>query len=114
MQEMNRRSFVKGAGAGIAASAVVASPALACDCPDKTDGIIPTEWDYETEVLIVGFGAAGVNAALASCMAGAKLWLLRPLLKSILAAILLSPEAVSFSRTITTSTSTTSILALMG
>lgn len=72
MQEMNRRSFVKGAGAGIAASAVVASPALACDCPDKTDGIIPTEWDYETEVLIVGFGAAGVNAALASCMAGVK------------------------------------------
>ncbi len=33
---------------------------------------MPTKWDYETDVLIVGYGAAGANAAIAAHDAGAR------------------------------------------
>ncbi len=73
MKEMDRRSFLKGAGsagAGLAAgTALTAGTALADE--NRTEGIIPTEWDKECDVLVVGFGAAGVNAAIAACQSGA-------------------------------------------
>ena len=73
---MNRREFLKDAGTagmGIAAgSAIAASVATADEAVNRTEGIIPTEWDYETEILVVGFGAAGINATIASTMEGCK------------------------------------------
>jgi succinate dehydrogenase/fumarate reductase flavoprotein subunit len=37
-----------------------------------TPGSVSPQWDYETDVLIVGYGAAGANAAIAAHDAGAR------------------------------------------
>ena len=68
---MTRRSFLKGAAAGalgLASMGIVAPVA-----PAKAEG--ETKWDAEYDVLVVGYGAAGANAAIVAADKGAKVLL---------------------------------------
>lgn len=69
--QVTRRTFVAGALAGTALSASAAT-AFAADpvAPDK----VPA-WDAEYDVVVVGYGAAGANAAINAADAGAKVLL---------------------------------------
>ena len=73
--DMNRRSFVKGAALGTAATALAAaSSALA----EETAGCTFADtiaWNAEYDVVVVGFGCAGANAARFAADAGAKVLL---------------------------------------
>jgi succinate dehydrogenase/fumarate reductase flavoprotein subunit len=72
-KEINRRTFIKGAVAGISAIGMAGlSPAEA-----KTASMqqVP-KWDYTADVVVIGYGAAGGNAAIAAHDAGAKVLVL--------------------------------------
>ena len=69
-KNVSRRSFLKGAAAGVAgvaAMGLIGAPVLA-----EAD----ESWDIETEVLVVGAGGAGVSAAAEASAAGAKVLVL--------------------------------------
>jgi succinate dehydrogenase/fumarate reductase flavoprotein subunit len=58
-----------------------------------------TKWDYDTEVLIVGYGAAGANAALAAHDAGARVLIMEKLgypggNSGVSAGAMLIPESI--------------------
>ena len=69
MTEYSRRDFLKGAGVA-AAGAVAAGTLAGCASADtsKKDAPaadwMPAAWDYETDVLVIGYGGAGLWAAL--------------------------------------------------
>ena len=64
---LDRRSFVKGAGAAAAlATAAVVPAAQADEAP-----AVPA-WDFETEVLVCGFGGSGAVAAVTAYEEGAQ------------------------------------------
>lgn len=67
---LSRRNFLKGAGIGAAGLlGVTALSACAGNASAKTgDG----SWDEETDVVVVGSGAAGVSAAMEALEAGAQ------------------------------------------
>ncbi len=69
---LTRREFMKGAAIASAAAATAgvlgAAPAAAAPVPDK--------WDFETDVVVVGFGGAGGAAAIEAADAGAKVIIL--------------------------------------
>ena len=70
-KEMSRRSFLKGTAAGalmFAAGSSLAGSAVA----ESADGI---QWDGEYDVVVLGYGGAGANAAVAACESGAKVLL---------------------------------------
>lgn len=70
---MDRRSFIKTAGAASLAGAVATRTALAEDTLSAEEllaAVTPETWDIETEVLILGTGAAGINAGIAAAQAG--------------------------------------------
>ena len=72
---MDRRSFIKTAGAASLAGAVATRTALAEDTLSAEEllaAVTPETWDIETEVLILGTGAAGINAGIAAAQAGAE------------------------------------------
>ena len=54
MSDLSRRSFVKGA-ALTAGAAMVASAGTAM--ADNVAAPLPESWDYEADVVIVGYGA---------------------------------------------------------
>ena len=55
----SRRSFLKGATAGVAASALgMASVALADEAAGDPNAA-PETWDVETDVVVMGYGYAG-------------------------------------------------------
>ncbi|MBU5404811.1 FAD-binding protein [Paraeggerthella hongkongensis] len=63
---VSRRSFLKGAG--VAAAAVAGSAALA-GCASGSTGAaagdwMPKNWDYECDLLVIGYGGAGMWASL--------------------------------------------------
>ena len=63
---VSRRSFLKGAG--VAAAAVAGSAALA-GCTTGASGAasgdwMPASWDYECDLLVIGYGGAGMWASL--------------------------------------------------
>ena len=61
---LTRRDLFKGAG--IAAASVAAAGALG-GCAQKasaSDDWMPSTWDYETDVLVIGYGGAGMWASL--------------------------------------------------
>ena len=70
-QKVNRRQFIKTAGAGAAATAFAAGldvkSALAAP---------PAKWDEETDVLVVGYGGAGAVTAITAADAGAQVTIL--------------------------------------
>ena len=63
---VSRRSFLKGAG--VAAAAVAGSAALAGCATDSAGAAsgdwMPKSWDYETDLLVIGYGGAGMWASL--------------------------------------------------
>lgn len=65
-QSMTRRGFMAAAGAGAlaAAGAARAQAALATEAAEPAP--IPETWDYETDLLVIGYGGAGMWAALTS------------------------------------------------
>ena len=71
-EEISRRDFVQLAGAGAAAiaSAGVLSP-LAAHAAQGTVPAIPTKWDFEVDVVVIGAGAVGIPAALKAIDGGA-------------------------------------------
>lgn len=68
MSNMNRRSFLRVAGAAAAAMGA----AGAAHATTK----VPAKWDEEYEVVIVGTGLAGMSAAVEASKAGAKVLVL--------------------------------------
>jgi flavocytochrome c len=66
----SRRNFLKGTAVGTAALAGTAFLA-ACQPAASVSGL-PSKWDKETDVVIVGFGGAGATAAIAARKAGSE------------------------------------------
>ncbi|MDR3052679.1 MAG: FAD-binding protein [Coriobacteriales bacterium] len=70
-ETLSRRSFLQGAGIFAAGAAVVGlagcATETAADATARNANLdyLPEIWDYETDVLIVGFGGAGIAAATA-------------------------------------------------
>lgn len=60
-QALSRRGFLKAAGVASASVAAAAGVASASEAANA----VPETWDYETEIVIVGAGGAGLGAALA-------------------------------------------------
>jgi succinate dehydrogenase/fumarate reductase flavoprotein subunit len=72
-KKIDRRTFLKGAAAGIGAIGIAGLSAAEA----KTINLQQvTKWDYKADVVIVGYGAAGGNAAIAAHDAGAKVIIL--------------------------------------
>jgi 3-oxosteroid 1-dehydrogenase len=72
--KLSRRDFIKGAataGAGLAAVT-----ALGACSTTPADSRVPTKWDYEADVVIIGLGGAGACAAIEATDAGAKVLVL--------------------------------------
>lgn len=63
MKEVTRRSFVAGTGAAAASLVLGSGVALAADVE---------AWDYETEILVCGYGGSGAVAAITAHDNGAK------------------------------------------
>ena len=68
---VSRRSFLKGAG--LAAAAMAGTAALAgcasegaggSDTLANTGDWLPQTWDYECDLLVIGYGGAGMWASL--------------------------------------------------
>lgn len=75
---LNRRDFLKTTGAlvagtmavaGIAGCATEATETLPSTTPNEF--WLPEAWDEEHDIVVVGFGAAGVSAGIAGMKAGA-------------------------------------------
>ena len=72
MKKIGRRSFLKGAAG---ACAVVAASPLAMNLKAEASAAarpLPTKWDEEIDVVVVGSGFAGLAAAAEAAKAGAK------------------------------------------
>ena len=77
-KEISRRSFIKGgaiAAAGAAGAAAFSTVANAAEEPERPFWI-PEVWDYETEVLIIGYGGAGIWSGLTAYDEGAQVMFL--------------------------------------
>ena len=71
MSEISRRNFLKGAA--VAGAAVAGSAALAgCSSGGSTASgdWMPKSWDYETDVVVVGYGGAGMWSSLVAADEG--------------------------------------------
>ena len=70
MKNLSRRSFLKGSLAG--ALSLGAMSAMGMTAAAEENAI---QWDAEYDVLVVGYGAAGANAAIVAADKGAKVLL---------------------------------------
>lgn len=64
--ELSRRSFLKG-GAVLATGAMGSMALSGCDSSSSESAQadwMPEQWDYETDVLVIGYGGAGMWASL--------------------------------------------------
>ena len=71
MSEISRRNFLKGAA--VAGAAVAGSAALAgCSSGGSaaSGDWMPKSWDYETDVVVVGYGGAGMWSSLVAADEG--------------------------------------------
>jgi len=74
MSSLTRRRFVQSSATGVAAGLLAGTgPALAAD---SSRPWLPRKWDREADVVVVGCGYAGSNAAIAGHDAGAKVLIL--------------------------------------
>ena len=71
---VSRRSFLKGSGVALAGAALVGL--AGCGNGGSASPGADGEWDYETDVVVVGFGIAGTTAACEASDAGAEVILL--------------------------------------
>ena len=67
--EISRRSFLKGTAAGVLGLATAGFAGAAVASAEEEN------WDAEYDVVVLGYGAAGANAAVAACESGAKVLL---------------------------------------
>ena len=68
MNKISRRGFLKGMAAGALGMGVMGASAFA----EEKDGI---QWDAEYDVVVLGYGGAGANAAVAAAEQGVKVLL---------------------------------------
>ena len=66
-KQISRRSFLKGAAAG--AAGLAAAGMMGMGVAESTDAIA---WDEEYDVVVLGYGGAGANAAVAAAEQGVK------------------------------------------
>ena len=73
-QKLSRRQFFKSAAlaGGAAAATSIVGPATSAFAQQGP----PTKWDYETDVVVVGYGGAGAIAAIEAADGGAKVIML--------------------------------------
>lgn len=77
---MNRRAFLKGSAA--AGAAVATAGVATATLPETANAEgVPTKWNKEVDVVIVGTGHAGLAAAITAADAGAKVVILEKLKK---------------------------------
>ena len=70
--DLTRRNFVATGAAAVAASAALGTAvAHAGEAADPTKPWIPV-WDEECDIVVAGYGAAGVTAAITACEQGMK------------------------------------------
>jgi hypothetical protein len=72
-KEVNRRTFLKGAATGISAMGMAGLSAAEAKTVNFQQ--VP-KWDYTADVVVIGYGAAGGNAAIAAHDAGPKVLIL--------------------------------------
>ncbi len=76
MKNISRRDFLKGSVAAAAALGLTGiAPAFADDAAEKKEELVPTE-TFDYEAVVIGCGAAGLQAALTLAAAGKKTVLL--------------------------------------
>lgn len=66
---LTRRSFIAGGTAAAGAAAFGAHAALASEAADPSKPWIPA-WDEECDIVVAGYGGAGVTAAITACEEG--------------------------------------------
>ena len=72
---INRRSFIKGTA--LTAATVGAATALSgCASPSAASDVIPSKWDKEADIVVIGYGGAGAVTAITATDAGAKVLIL--------------------------------------
>lgn len=71
MKKISRREFLNGAGAlgAVAALNMFGMSSASAEGTEKRQGV-PESWDHEADVVVVGFGAAGIGAAIQAADAG--------------------------------------------
>lgn len=72
--KVSRRGFLKGSGVALAGAALVGL--AGCGSTGSATANEGSSWDYETDVVVVGFGIAGTTAACEASDAGAEVILL--------------------------------------
>ncbi len=72
MSSLTRRRFVRSSTTGIAAAVFVGNVSGNAASGNGSRPWLPPKWDREADVVVVGAGYAGCNAAIASHDAGAK------------------------------------------
>lgn len=77
--DVTRRDMLKGAGilaAGLAATGAVT--ALGCGTAGDAKPVtnLPENWDYEADIVVLGYGSAGVSAAREAAQAGSQVLVL--------------------------------------
>lgn len=74
---VSRRDFVAAAaGAAAAGAALTAGVARADEAASSDKPWLPASWDYETDVLVIGYGGAGQWAGLIAYDEGAEVMFL--------------------------------------
>jgi succinate dehydrogenase/fumarate reductase flavoprotein subunit len=72
---VSRRVFITGAGSAVVGAAVAVGIPSPVASKDK-EYWLPEKWDYEADVVVVGYGGAGVVAAITANDTGAKVLIL--------------------------------------
>lgn len=73
---VTRRGFLKGIGAAGGLSVLAGQGFVGSALAEGTSAGVPEKWDYETDVLVIGFGGAGATTAIAAADAGAQVILI--------------------------------------
>jgi succinate dehydrogenase/fumarate reductase flavoprotein subunit len=76
MSSLTRRRFVRNSAKGVAAGLLVGTGARSAFPSNNSQPWLPRKWDREADVVVVGSGYAGCNAAIAAYDAGAKVLIL--------------------------------------
>jgi succinate dehydrogenase/fumarate reductase flavoprotein subunit len=68
---LSRRSFLKGAGVVTLGAAALGIAGCAETKGEPVPEVVASEWDYEADVVVVGFGGSGAVTAISAADAGA-------------------------------------------
>ena len=71
-QKQNRRSFLKGAAAGVGGAAALAGLGGNQPTAEAAQARPNLKWDLDYDVVVIGSGAAGMSAAVAAADSGAR------------------------------------------